>query len=243
MLFRSIILILQSTNSDWTTWDESHLDWCIEDTPPNKGFEISDSNLLSIYRWVGEEFGIAFGIEASRLKRKVEDKPPTSPPKAKKSHESMRVRRVKGEKEAMVSEENVESGDGNGDGNSGVDVEEEYDGQVGKVIERGKQRKGTKGEKGTKVKEIKKEKMLEKAKEKVKAKVKKEERSVKVGKEDIDLRGSVEEHDDGLDRGESIEEVEKGITEKGKGKGKGKEREEIGVIKRATRGMTRKAGM
>ena len=150
----------------------------------------------------------------------------------------MRVQRGKGEKEAMVSEEDMESGDRNGDGNSGVDMEE-YDGQVGKAIERGKQRKGTKGEKGTKVKEIKKEKMLEKAKVKVKAK--KEERSVKVGKEDVDLKGSAEEHDYGLDGGEAIEEVERGIMEKGKGKGN--KREEVGVIRCATQGMTWKAGM
>ena len=140
-----IILVLQPMNSDWTTWDKSHPDWHIEDAPPNKGFEILDSNLHSIYRWVGEEFGITIRIEASHSKQKVEDKPPTSPPKVKKSCESMRVQRGKGEKEAMVSEEDMESGDGIGDGNLGVDVEEEYDGQVGKMIERGKQRRERRG--------------------------------------------------------------------------------------------------
>ena len=131
-----IILVLQPMNSDWTTWDKSHPDWRIEDAPPHKGFKILDLNLLLIYRWVGEEFGIAFGSEASHSKQKVGDKPPTSP-KVKKSCESMRVQRGKGEKEAMASEEDMVSGDGDGDGNSGVDMEEECNGQVGKVIKSG----------------------------------------------------------------------------------------------------------
>ena len=85
-------------HSDWTTWDKNHPDWCIEDTLPNKGLELSDANILLIYRWVSEEFGMACRIEASHLKWKEEDKTPTSPLKAKKSCEYMRVQRGKGKR-------------------------------------------------------------------------------------------------------------------------------------------------
>ena len=90
----------------------------------------------------------------------------------------------------------------------------------------------TKGEKGTKEKKIKKEKVLEKAKEKEKVKVKKVKRIIKVGKENINPGGPEEEHDNGLDRSEDKEELEKRIM--AKENRKRKEKAEVVVIKFAT---------
>ena len=78
-------------NSDWMSWDAKCPSWCTQDLPPNGGLANSASEIVEIYTWVGEEFGTLIDDGPSRPKHKVEDVPPTTPPKVKKSRELMWV--------------------------------------------------------------------------------------------------------------------------------------------------------
>ena len=76
-------------NSDWMSWDAKRPSWYTQDMPPDGDLTNPASEIVEIYTWVGEEFGVLIDDGPSRPKHKVEDVPPTTPPKAKKSRESM----------------------------------------------------------------------------------------------------------------------------------------------------------
>ena len=78
-------------DSDWTSWDAKRPSWHTQDLPLDGGLANSASEIVEIYTWVGEEFGTLIDDGPSRPKRKVEDIPPTTPPKVKKPRESMCV--------------------------------------------------------------------------------------------------------------------------------------------------------
>ena len=70
--------------------DRHHPAWRIQTSlSPSDSIDLASSDLaVEIFKWVGEEFGIIVDDETSRPKRKTDEKPPISPPKAKRSRNS-----------------------------------------------------------------------------------------------------------------------------------------------------------
>ena len=140
-------------NSDWTSWDVKRPSWHTQDMPPDGDLTNSASKIIEIYTWVGEKFSVLIDDGPSHPKCKVEDVPPTTPPKVKKSRELMQVDDRKSGKE---------KGKGKGKGKEREDlvedslIEEGIE-EVDVDILKGRRGKGKKGRNGDRD-EVKKEK-------------------------------------------------------------------------------------
>ena len=137
---------------DWTSSDKHLPAWRIQTSLSSDCINLSDSDVyLEIFKWVGDDFGIIIDDHPTRPKRKPDEKPPISPPKAKRSRDSTKLRH--GKREKVVRK----SGDWD-------DIEGKETGRFdnlknnkGKKEGRGKERKNERNKERKKVKKVKEE--------------------------------------------------------------------------------------
>ena len=224
-------MILLLNHSDWKSWDSKHPTWRIQDMPPDAGLTFSNLELIEMYRWVAEAFGMTFDVGSSRPKCKVDDLSPTTTPEAKKSRESIRADVAKEGKAGEIME---------GDLNMEDQVDEPQDHRVIVKIGKVKVKTGKKSSKDKVKKEKRKLKRKENENETGKGNERKEEVIVKLETDDAG-EGEIEE-DNGSSNDLDVEDVKDAERAQLKGKEKEKEKEKREEVKKEEKRMVKVEG-
>ena len=125
LIVNLLFVFLKYIYLDWASLDKHHPVWRVQTSlSPSDSIDLNNSDLVvEIFKWVGEEFGIVVDDETSCPKQKTNEKPPISPPKVKRSHNSTRSLRssmlVVDEKDEMRKEGTMEMMEIKGDGENG----------------------------------------------------------------------------------------------------------------------------
>ena len=189
--------------------------------PPDAGLTFSNLELIEMYRWVAEAFGMTFDVGSSQWKCKVDDLSLTTTPEVKKSCESICADVVNEGKAGEIVE---------GDLNMKGEVDELQDNQGIVKVVKVKVKTGKKSSKDKVKKEKQKLKRQGKEKETGKGNERKEEVIVEL--ETDDAGEGVIKEDNGSCNDLDVEDVKDVERAQLKGKEKEKEKEKREEVKK-----------